>query len=34
VVEAEDATPLLKAKNELAQIMGDLEKLQFREVAL
>jgi DNA-binding transcriptional LysR family regulator len=33
VAEAEDVTPLLKAKNELAQIMGDLEKLQFREVA-
>lgn len=32
--EKEGVVPLLKAKNELAQIVGDLERLQFKEVRI
>jgi hypothetical protein len=32
--ESVGALDILKAKNELAQIIGDLERLQFKEVGI
>ncbi len=32
IANSDDVTQLLKSKNELAQIMGDLERLQFKGV--